>query len=72
MLALSLIHISGTDVIRVEGVKSLKGAEYLVMPDRIEVGTFMAAAAITAGEICITNAVAEHVQACLLYTSRCV
>ncbi len=54
---------AGTDVIRVEGVKSLKGAEYLVMPDRIEVGTFMAAAAITAGEICITNAVAEHVQA---------
>jgi len=54
---------AGTDVIRVEGVKSLKGASYSVMPDRIEVGTFMAMATITGGEIWIRNAVVEHVQA---------
>ncbi|HHY35318.1 MAG TPA: UDP-N-acetylglucosamine 1-carboxyvinyltransferase [Firmicutes bacterium] len=54
---------AGTDVIRVEGLKSLKGAVYSVMPDRIEAGTFMAMAAITGGEIWIRNAIAEHVQA---------
>lgn len=57
------IRGAGTDVIRVEGVESLNGADYTVMPDRIEVGTFMVAAAITRGEILIRNAIAEHVQA---------
>ncbi len=54
---------AGTDVIYIEGVKKLSGAHYSIMPDRIEVGTFMAAAAITKGDVAITNAVAEHVQA---------
>ncbi|MGI6627287.1 MAG: UDP-N-acetylglucosamine 1-carboxyvinyltransferase [Bacillota bacterium] len=54
---------AGTDVIRIEGVESLKGAEHFVMPDRIEVGTFMVSAAITAGEVYVANAIAEHVQA---------
>lgn len=40
----------GTDVITIEGVNSLSGGEYSVMPDRIEAGTFLAAAAITGGE----------------------
>jgi len=57
------IRGAGTDVIRVEGVESLQGCEHTVMPDRIEVGTLMVAAAITAGDIYIPNAVAEHVQA---------
>lgn len=57
------IRGAGTDVIRIEGVKALRGACYPVMPDRIEAGTFMAMAAITGGEIWIKNAVAEHVQA---------
>lgn len=54
---------AGTDVIRIEGVKSLSGAEYSIMVDRIEVGTLMVAAAITGGDVLIPNAVAEHVQA---------
>lgn len=41
----------GTSVITIEGVKSLKGCEYRVMPDRIEAGTYMIAAAITGGEL---------------------
>jgi len=54
---------AGTDVIRIEGVDSLRGAEYSVMVDRIEVGTLMVAAAITGGDVHIPNAVSEHVQA---------
>ncbi|HHY11023.1 MAG TPA: UDP-N-acetylglucosamine 1-carboxyvinyltransferase [Firmicutes bacterium] len=54
---------AGTDVIRIEGVRNVGGCEYTVMPDRIEVGTLMVAAAITAGDIYLRNAVAEHVQA---------
>ena len=41
----------GTSVIRVEGVASLSGCDYRVMPDRIEAGTYMVAAAITGGEL---------------------
>jgi len=41
----------GTDVIRVEGVESLKGCEYNVMPDRIETGTFLVAAAASGGKV---------------------
>lgn len=54
---------AGTDVIRVEGVSDLHGAEYTVMPDRIEVGTLMIGAVITGGDVVIPNAIAEHVQA---------
>ncbi|THB63635.1 MAG: UDP-N-acetylglucosamine 1-carboxyvinyltransferase [Desulfovibrio sp.] len=45
----------GTSVIHVEGVESLAGCEYAVMSDRIEAGTFMAAAAITDGEVLLAN-----------------
>ncbi|AMB92768.1 UDP-N-acetylglucosamine 1-carboxyvinyltransferase [Aerococcus christensenii] len=51
---------AGTDMIRIRGVKSLKGVAHTVIPDRIEAGTFMVAAAITHGDITIQNAVAEH------------
>jgi len=46
---------AGTDIIRIEGVKSLPGANYCVMPDRIETGTFLVAAAITGGRIKVKN-----------------
>ena len=51
-------HISGqgTDVITVEGVRQLHGASYTVMPDRIETGTFLVAAAATGGEIRLRDA----------------
>jgi len=45
----------GTSVLRVEGVSSLSGCDYRVMPDRIEAGTYMAAAAITGGELKILD-----------------
>ncbi|ALQ52323.1 UDP-N-acetylglucosamine 1-carboxyvinyltransferase [Nitrosomonas ureae] len=45
------IHGAGTDIITIEGVPSLHGAEHTVMPDRIETGTFLVAATATSGEI---------------------
>ena len=45
----------GTSVIRIQGVESLKGCRYRVMSDRIEAGTYMAAAAITGGNLILTN-----------------
>ncbi|HSN39293.1 MAG TPA: UDP-N-acetylglucosamine 1-carboxyvinyltransferase [Burkholderiales bacterium] len=52
----AIIRGAGTDVITVEGVSSLHGAEYSVMPDRIETGTFLAAAAATGGDIMLRGA----------------
>lgn len=54
---------AGTDTIRIEGVKELKGCEHYIIPDRIEAGTFMVAAAITRGDVWIENAVPEHMTA---------
>lgn len=51
---------AGTGVIRIEGVQSLKGAKHQVIPDRIEAGTYMIAAAITGGEVMIEGAIADH------------
>lgn len=53
---------AGTETIRIEGVESLKGAEHTIIPDRIEAGTFMVAAAITGGNVFIENAVSEHMR----------
>ncbi|MGI5880115.1 MAG: UDP-N-acetylglucosamine 1-carboxyvinyltransferase [Syntrophomonadaceae bacterium] len=53
---------AGLDTIRIEGVSHLGNVEHSVIPDRIEAGTFMAAAAITRGELWIENVVPEHVQ----------
>ena len=46
----------GTDLIKIEGVKELHGIDYTIIPDRIEAGTYMAAAAITGGDILIEKA----------------
>lgn len=54
---------AGTDTIRIEGVKELTGCTHYIIPDRIEAGTFMVAAAITRGDIFIENAVPEHMTA---------
>lgn len=54
---------AGTDTIRVEGVRELHGAVHTIIPDRVEAGTFMVAAAITAGDVIIENAVPEHMSA---------
>ena len=59
------IEGAGTDVIRVDGVGSLSGAAYRVMPDRIETGTFLAAAATAGGKIRLTGAAPETLDATL-------
>lgn len=51
---------AGTDAIRIEGVQKLHGTIHHIIPDRIETGTFMVAAAITGGDVTIDNAVPEH------------
>lgn len=59
------IRGAGTDTIRIEGVASLNNRviDYTVIPDRIEAGTFMIAAAITGGEVEIANIIPEHIEA---------
>ncbi|HHH7568865.1 TPA: UDP-N-acetylglucosamine 1-carboxyvinyltransferase, partial [Listeria monocytogenes] len=52
---------AGTEVIRIEGVKELTATEHSIIPDRIEAGTFMIAAAITGGNVLIEDAVPEHI-----------
>lgn len=54
------IYGAGTDTIKIRGVESLSGASHYVIPDRIETGTFMVAAAITGGNIFIEDAISDH------------
>ena len=62
MQAGAQIDGAGSQTITIQGVQSLQGiASYSVIPDRIEVGTFMIAAAITSGNIIIKNACYDHV-----------
>ena len=56
------IRGAGTNVIRVDGVEELHGVTHNVIPDRIEAGTFMVAAAMTRGDIYVENTLAEHVK----------
>ena len=53
---------AGTNAIRIEGVKELKGGEHTVIPDRIEAGTFMVAGAMTGGDIRVDNVLCEHLK----------
>ncbi|HLH03872.1 MAG TPA: UDP-N-acetylglucosamine 1-carboxyvinyltransferase [Bryobacteraceae bacterium] len=57
------IEGAGSSTIRVQGVERLHGAEHTIIPDRIEAGTFMLAAAITEGDVVISNCNPEHVSA---------
>ncbi|WP_027415196.1 UDP-N-acetylglucosamine 1-carboxyvinyltransferase [Aneurinibacillus terranovensis] len=56
------IRGAGTDTIRIEGVEVLTGATHSVIPDRVEAGTFMVAAAITRGDVIIENAITDHLK----------
>jgi UDP-N-acetylglucosamine 1-carboxyvinyltransferase len=53
---------AGTDTIKITGVKELKGANHTIIPDRIEAGTYMVAAAITGGDIVVENVVTDHLK----------
>jgi len=54
---------AGTDIIRIRGVRHLHGTEYSIIPDQIEAGTFMCAAAITRGDITVKNVIPKHLEA---------
>ena len=56
------IRGAGTNVIKIDGVNVLHGADYTVIPDRIEAGTYMVAAAMTHGDVYIENAITEHLK----------
>lgn len=56
------IRGAGTDTIRVNGQKKLGGGEHTVIPDRIEAGTFMIAAAMTRGDVTLVNVVWDHLK----------
>lgn len=53
---------AGTDVIRIKGVEKLHGTDYAIIPDQIEAGTFMFAAAITKGDITVKNVIPKHLE----------
>ena len=53
---------AGTDVIRVRGVENLHGTEYAIIPDQIEAGTFMFAAAVTKGDVTVKNVIPKHLE----------
>ncbi len=53
---------AGTDVIKINGVKHLNGTNYTIIPDQIEAGTYMAAAAVTHGDVVIKNVITKHLE----------
>ncbi len=53
---------AGTDVIRIRGVEKLHGTEYTIIPDQIEAGTFMLAAAATMGDVTVKNVIPKHLE----------
>ncbi|MDD3852392.1 MAG: UDP-N-acetylglucosamine 1-carboxyvinyltransferase [Syntrophomonadaceae bacterium] len=54
------IRGAGTDIIKIEGVEELQAGRYAIIPDRIEAGTYMIAAAISGGEILVENVIPTH------------
>ena len=57
------IRGAGTDVIKIRGVQKLHGTDYSVIPDQIEAGTFMFAAAATKGDVTVLNVIPKHLEA---------
>lgn len=56
------IRGAGTDVIRIKGVERLHGTEYTIIPDQIEAGTYMFAAAVTKGDVTVKNVIPKHLE----------
>lgn len=54
------IRGAGTDVIKIKGVKSMHGSDYSIIPDQIEAGTYMVAAAATGGDVTVKNVTPKH------------
>jgi UDP-N-acetylglucosamine 1-carboxyvinyltransferase len=53
---------AGTETIRIQGVEKLHGTEHTIIPDRVEAGTFMVAAAVTGGNVLVENVLSEHLR----------
>ncbi|MCL1865873.1 MAG: UDP-N-acetylglucosamine 1-carboxyvinyltransferase [Oscillospiraceae bacterium] len=53
---------AGTDVIKIRGVKSFRGTDYTIIPDQIEAGTYMVAAAATKGDVTVKNVIPKHLE----------
>ncbi len=53
---------AGTNVIKIEGVKKMTGHDYTIIPDRIQAGTYMVAAAMTQGDVYVENVISEHLK----------
>jgi UDP-N-acetylglucosamine 1-carboxyvinyltransferase len=62
---------AGTDTIKIEGVEHLHGATHNVIPDRIEAGTFMVAAAITRGNVLLKNVLPDHLKPIIAKLREC-
>nr|MDA8226246.1 UDP-N-acetylglucosamine 1-carboxyvinyltransferase [Desulfitobacterium hafniense] len=62
---------AGLDILRIDGVTKLSPAEHLVIPDRIEAGTHMVAAAMTQGDIQIENVIPEHLEPVIAKLRQC-
>ncbi len=62
---------AGTDTIKIQGVKELGGTRHTVIPDRIEAGTYMVAAAITGGDVTIKNALSDHLKPMIAKLKEC-
>jgi UDP-N-acetylglucosamine 1-carboxyvinyltransferase len=58
----AIIKGAGTDTIKITGVKELNGTDHIVIPDRIEAGTYMVAAAMTGGDVTVENVVFDHLK----------
>ncbi|HZJ78298.1 MAG TPA: UDP-N-acetylglucosamine 1-carboxyvinyltransferase [Clostridia bacterium] len=62
---------AGTDVIKIRGVENLHGCTYTIIPDQIEAGTYMVAAAATGGEVLIKNVIPKHLESITAKLSEC-
>ena len=56
------VHGAGTDVIKIHGVKKMHGCNYSIIPDQIEAGSYMVAAAITKGDVTLHNIIPKHLE----------
>lgn len=65
------IRGAGTNVIKIEGVEKLHGTTYTIIPDRIEAGSYMIAAAITGGDLVVRNVIVDHIKPLIAKLAEC-
>lgn len=65
------IRGAGTNVIKIEGVAKLHGTTYTIIPDRIEAGSYMIAAAITGGDLLVKNVIIDHIKPLIAKLEEC-